>query len=224
MKKILLIMLVIILIATLLVACNSSSNIDNDTEDTTTTVDSNVETTDTTNVDSNVETAEAESTVDTAEDTSEAESTVDTAEDTSEAVDANISTIKAFIYNGVEIKVNSDSEDIIAKLGEPNSMSASDSCMGDSSYVYFYSYNEVDITTYPKNGVDYIDRIWIRSDLLSTPEGASIGMDKSDIIKIYGEPSAQSDKILVYTSGGTMLQFDLNSAGKVTTITYKPAN
>ena len=211
MKKILLIMLVIILIATLLVACNSSSNIDNDTEDTTTTVDSNVETTDTTNVDSNVETAEAES-------------TVDTAEDTSEAVDANISTIKAFIYNGVEIKVNSDSEDIIAKLGEPNSMSASDSCMGDSSYVYFYSYNEVDITTYPKNGVDYIDRIWIRSDLLSTPEGASIGMDKSDIIKIYGEPSAQSDKILVYTSGGTMLQFDLNSAGKVTTITYKPAN
>ena len=67
-----------------------------------------------------------------------------------------------------------------------------------------------------------VDKIKITSDLVSTPEGASVGMSKSEIIKLLGEPNAKSDEILRYVAGGTMLQFDLNSEGKVVTITYKP--
>ena len=137
---------------------------------------------------------------------------------------ANASAIKNFTYKSTEIKINSDSKDVVAKLGEPKDTEVFDAGCGDSTPGYIYSYNGFEIITNPKDGVNLVDKIKITSDLVSTPEGASVGMDKSDIIKIYGEPSAQSDEILRYTSGGTMLQFDLNSAGKVTTITYKPAN
>ena len=137
---------------------------------------------------------------------------------------ANASAIKNFTYKSTEIKINSDSKDVVAKLGEPKDTEVFDAGCGDSTPGYIYSYNGFEIITNPKDGVNLVDKIKITSDLVATPEGASVGMDKSDIIKIYGEPSAQSGEILRYTSGGTMLQFDLNSAGNVTTITYKPAN
>ena len=137
---------------------------------------------------------------------------------------ANASAIKNFTYKSTEIKINSDSKDVVAKLGEPKDTEVFDAGCGDSTPGYIYSYNGFEIITNPKDGVNLVDKIKITSDLVSTPDGASVGMDKSDIIKIYGEPSAQSGEILRYTSGGTMLQFDLNSAGNVTTITYKPAN
>ncbi len=147
---------------------------------------------------------------------------------TSETTDGdnneNTSAIKNFTYKNTEIKINSDSKDIVAKLGEPKDTEVFDAGCGDSTPGYIYSYNGFEIITNPKDGVNLVDKIKISSDLVSTPDGASVGMDKSDIIKIYGEPSAQSDEILRYTSGSTMLQFDLNGAGKVTTITYKPAN
>ena len=147
-----------------------------------------------------------------------------TSENTDGGEGASKSALKSFTYKGTEVKINSDSKDIVAKLGEPKETEVFDAGCGDSTPGYIYSYNGFEIVTNPKDGVNLVDKVKITSDLVSTPEGASVGMDKSDIIKIYGEPSAQSDEILRYTSGGTMLQFDLNGAGKVTTITYKPAN
>ena len=144
--------------------------------------------------------------------------------DEDNTTDASTSAIKTFSYKGNAITVNSDSKDIVEKLGEPKATEVFDAGCGDSTPGYIYSYNGFEIITNPMDGVNLVDKIKISSDLVSTPEGATIGMDKSDITKIYGEPYAKSDEILRYVSGSTMLQFDLNGAGKVIAITYKPAN
>ena len=135
---------------------------------------------------------------------------------------ATTSTIKSFTYKGTEIKINADSKDITAKLGEPKSTEVFDAGCGDSTPGYIYAYNGFEITTNPIDGIDYVNKIKITSDLVSTPEGASVGMSKSEILKLYGEPDAKSDEILRYVAAGTMLQFDLNSDGVVISITYKP--
>ena len=147
-----------------------------------------------------------------------------TSENTDGGEGASKSALKSFTYKGTEVKINADSKDIVAKLGEPKSTEVFDAGCGDSTPGYIYSYNGFEIITNPKDGVNLVDKVKISSDLVSTPEGASVGMDKSDITKIYGEPDAKSDEILRYVGGGVMLQFDLNGSGKVTTITYKPAN
>ena len=147
-----------------------------------------------------------------------------TSENTDSGEGASKSALKSFTYKGTEVKINADSKDIVAKLGEPKSTEVFDAGCGDSTPGYIYSYNGFEIITNPKDGVNLVDKVKISSDLVSTPEGASVGMDKSDITKIYGEPDAKSDEILRYVGGGVMLQFDLNGSGKVTTITYKPAN
>ena len=147
-----------------------------------------------------------------------------TSENTDGGEGASKSALKSFTYKGTEVKINDDSKDILAKLGEPKSTEVFDAGCGDSTPGYIYSYNGFEIITNPKDGVNLVDKVKISSDLVSTPEGASVGMDKSDITKIYGEPDAKSDEILRYVGGGVMIQFDLNGSGKVTTITYKPAN
>ena len=147
-----------------------------------------------------------------------------TSENTDGGEGASKSALKSFTYKGTEVKINADSKDIVAKLGEPKATEVFDAGCGDSTPGYIYSYNGFEIITNPKDGVNLVDKVKISSDLVSTPEGASVGMDKSDITKIYGEPDAKSDEILRYVGGGVMLQFDLNGSGKVTTITYKPAN
>ena len=147
-----------------------------------------------------------------------------TSENTDGGEDASKSALKSFTYKGTEVKINSDSKDIVAKLGEPKSTEVFDAGCGDSTPGYIYSYNGFEIITNPKDSVNLVDKVKITSDLVATPEGASVGMDKSDITKIYGEPDAKSDEILRYVGSGVMLQFDLNGSGKVTTITYKPAN
>ena len=135
---------------------------------------------------------------------------------------ATTSAIKSFTYKGTEIKINADSKDVVAKLGEPKSTEVFDAGCGDSTPGYIYSYSGFEITTNPVDGVDYVNKIKLTSDLVSTPEGATVGMSKSEITKLLGEPYAKSDEILRYVSAGTMLQFDLNADGVVISITYKP--
>lgn len=144
--------------------------------------------------------------------------------DENNSKDAEISAFKDFTYNNTAIKINSDSKDVIAKLGEPLRTESFDAGCGDTTPGYIYSYSGFEIRTNPVNGVDTIDKIVIQSDLVATTEGAHIGMKTSEIIKIYGEPTAKTEEIIRYTNVNFILQFDVNKDGIVTFITYKPAN
>lgn len=136
----------------------------------------------------------------------------------------NASKINNFCYNGVEIKIHSKAQDIISKLGTPTKEESFNLGCGDSSLGYIYTYNGFYIVANPTDDIYYIEKIMITNDLISTPEGAYVGMNKDDIFKLYGDPDAQSDEILRYSSSDFMLQFDLNTQGKVKTIIYKSIN
>lgn len=150
-----------------------------------------------------------------------------TAADTSDEKNTNNKEAKTFAdfnYKNTAIKIGSDSKDIVNKLGEPLKTESFDAGCGDSTPGYIYAYSGFEIRTNPVDGVDTVDKIVILSDLVSTTEGAHIGMKSSEITKIYGEPSAKSEEIIRYTNANTILQFDLNSEKTVISITYKPTN
>lgn len=146
----------------------------------------------------------------------------DNVEENNKNVEA--SAFKDFSYKNTPIKIGTDSKDVVTKLGEPLKTESFDAGCGDSTPGYIYSYSGFEIRTNPIDGVDTIDRIVIQSDLVSTSEGAHIGMKTSEIIKIYGEPTAKTEEIIRYTNVNTILQFDINKDGIVTFITYKPTN
>lgn len=74
-----------------------------------------------------------------------------------------------------------DSVDVIKdKLGEPLEYSESKSCMYDG-YDKVYTYADVEIITYPKDGGEYINSITILSDKVESGCGIVIG-DASEVI------------------------------------------
>ena len=133
-------------------------------------------------------------------------------------------TFADFNYKNTAVKIGADAKDVVSKLGEPLKTESFDAGCGDTTPGYIYSYSGFEIRTNPIDGVDTIDKIVIQSDLVSTTEGAHIGMKSSEITKLYGEPTAKTEEIIRYTNANTILQFDINSEGIVTFITYKPTN
>lgn len=128
-----------------------------------------------------------------------------------------------FSYNGTQIKVNADASEIIKDLGVAKSIESFDAGCGDTARGYIYTYNGFEIRTDPVDDADLIDKITIINDLVSTPEGANIGMTSDEIKKIYGKPDTEIDEIIQYTANGVDLRFEINSNQTVVKITYTPS-
>ena len=127
----------------------------------------------------------------------------------------------AFALNGLEIRVDDKMAAVAEVLGAPLSYSELGTCglRGDMDKVYAYS--DVFFYTAQINGVDYIDSIVLKTDLVSTKEGVAIGDTKADVLTAYGEPSETKGKALVYTAGSMQLVFHLDDAEAVHSIVYQ---
>lgn len=150
--------------------------------------------------------------------------TADSSSDEENTKNTQTKTFAHFKYKNTDVKIGADAKDIVEKLGEPLKTESFDAGCGDTTPGYIYSYSGFEIRTNPIDGVDTVDKIVIQSDLVSTTEGAHIGMKASEITELYGEPTAQTEEIIRYTNANAILQFDVNSDGIVTFITYKPTN
>jgi len=123
-----------------------------------------------------------------------------------------------FIYNGIPVVLGSPADDFIAEAGEPSKVFESPSCAFEGVDKLLY-YASVIIYTYPIEGNDYILSVEFQDDGAETPEGAYIGMGKSEAESLYGTPSIGDDMSAVYEKDGTSLTF-IYEDGKVSAITY----
>lgn len=123
-----------------------------------------------------------------------------------------------FESNGVVIIPNDEADGIIDKLGKYVSYDESASCAFEG-LDKIYRYNGFEVQTYPDKGKDYIYSVTFLSDMVSTPEGISIGSTREKVIETYGDGYEAVGENISYKSEKTCLQFIFRD-GKVTSVKY----
>lgn len=96
-----------------------------------------------------------------------------------------------FRYNGNEIYLDENINDVKSKLGEPNDTIIAPSCYYDGDDKTFV-YNGFSVTTYPDGDNDYVVSITITEAGISTEKGAEVGMSINDVLAIYGDSYSQN--------------------------------
>ncbi len=134
--------------------------------------------------------------------------------------DKNDGEVKLYVdYNDIRIKLGAKADDVIEALGEPQSRTEIGDCGGLGAQVrYVYPSIEVYVLESKTDG-NIIDQITFRDDVVSTPEGVCIGTSLADAKEALGEPTSETAKALLYTSGKYTLKLSI-SDGSVSEINY----
>ncbi len=112
-------------------------------------------------------------------------------------------------YNNVKIELLADANAVIEKLGAPISQSEMGAC-GDQGTVVKYVYDNIELFVLKNGSKATVDQITLKSDLVKTSEGITVGSSKDDVINAYGEGYAKcDDNEIRYTSGNKNLKFRL---------------
>ena len=131
------------------------------------------------------------------------------------------STVSFYVnYNGnVKIELLADAKAVLDKLGEPISTSEMGAC-GDQGTVTKYVFDSIELFVLKNGDKATVDQITLKSDLVKTPEGVTIGSSRDDVIKAFGEGYAKAtDTEIRYTSGNKNLKLQLRD-GSVVAIDY----
>lgn len=124
-----------------------------------------------------------------------------------------------FSHNNVDFTVDMEADVVITALGEPTSYYEVPSCAFEG-LEKIYDYTSFEITTYEVDDVDYIANIYLKDDLVTTPEGISLYMTASDITEAYGDDCITAEGQYVYTKDGTKLIIIVNSDLEILSIQY----
>jgi hypothetical protein len=133
----------------------------------------------------------------------------------------NESSVKFYInYNsGVKIELGADANAVLDQLGTPASQSEMGAC-GDLGTVTKYVYDTIELFVLKSGDKATVDQITLKSDLVKTPEGVTVGSSKDDVISAYGNGYAKcDDNEIRYTSGNKNLKLTLRD-GAVIGINY----
>ena len=124
-----------------------------------------------------------------------------------------------FSHNGVDFTVDMEVADVIAALGEPTSYYEVPSCAFEG-LEKIYDYSSFEITTYEVDDVDYIANIYLKDDLVTTPEGISLYMTSADLTSAYGDNYTASEGQYVFTKDNSKLIVIVNSDSEILSIQY----
>ena len=86
-----------------------------------------------------------------------------------------------FSHNGVDFTVDMEVAAVIDALGEPASYYEVPSCAFEG-LEKIYDYTSFEITTYETDDVDYIANIYLKDDLVETPEGRGV-VETNDLLR-----------------------------------------
>lgn len=122
-------------------------------------------------------------------------------------------------YNNVKIELLADANAVIEKLGAPISQSEMGAC-GDQGTVVKYVYDNIELFVLKNGSKATVDQITLKSDLVKTSEGITVGATKDDVINAHGKDYAKcDDNEIRYTSGNKNLKFRLRD-GSVVGVDY----
>ncbi|MGI6562488.1 MAG: hypothetical protein ACOX3Q_08015 [Clostridia bacterium] len=102
-----------------------------------------------------------------------------------------------FTVNGKVFTLDSDAALLLEELGEPEEVQEAPSCLYEGMDKV-YTYKGVEIYTYPYEGKDLIDEIFITDSAYETKRGIKVGDTKEDLIKAYGEDYVDEGGIYRY--------------------------
>ena len=111
-----------------------------------------------------------------------------------------------FDADGLTITTDIEMAPVLEVLGEPGKYFEAASCAFEGLDKY-YTYEHFEIDTYPDGDKDYISAIVLIDDLVSTPEGITLGSTRDDVTAAYGENYTMNGSSFIYTKGTTHLTF-----------------
>ena len=124
---------------------------------------------------------------------------------------------------GKELKVNMDFSEVSDSLGEPVSYFEAESC-AFQGLDKVYTYSDFVVRTYPDGDLDRISSIELKDDIVTTSEGAYIGMTGDEVKGLYSGYTVEgdADSSMTVVDGDTKLSFIFKD-GTVDSITYTAA-
>lgn len=126
-------------------------------------------------------------------------------------------------YNGQTLKIDAKAEESLTALGAPKNYQELPTC-GKGDLDKLYDFGSIRVRTYQLNGVDYISVIELMDDLVSTPEGLSIGSTQQKALDTYGEATKKTDLAWIYHATGMDLEIHFNADQTVKSIVYRGEN
>ncbi len=118
------------------------------------------------------------------------------------------------------IGVGSSIADVKTVLGEDCTVTEEASCFFEGAQDKNYTYANLSVTTYSKDGAEYVYYIKLFNDLLSTPEGLSIGDSESKVETLYGSDFTVKGSYKCYEKDGMTLRVRISDEGDVSGIDY----
>ncbi|HHT96812.1 MAG TPA: hypothetical protein GXZ90_02810 [Clostridiales bacterium] len=112
----------------------------------------------------------------------------------------------SFSTDKTKVLMNKEAEQFVEQLGEPLNSFDAPSC-AFQGLDKFYVYNGYELSTYPLNGKDYVNSIDFIDDSVTTEEGIYIGNTLDDVIEKYGTDYEESNGVISYTAGDSILTF-----------------
>ncbi len=134
-----------------------------------------------------------------------------------------------FVNDGVEYPISTPAQPLLEAFGDGYEEIVADSCLYDG-YDKQFIYDFATINTYPIEGADMIDEIYIYGGDFVTNRGIALGDTLEMVIEAYGEGGFEEGSSYVYALSGDQednasqrLFFDLTD-GVITGISYYGAN
>ena len=125
-------------------------------------------------------------------------------------------------YQGCALPANADFAPLLTYLGDPVNYFEAESCAFEG-LDKTYTYDGVEIVTYPDEDVDRISSVRILSEAVSTPEGITIGSTPEDVTAAYGEDYTAMGQQYTYEDGDCLLSV-LFQDGKAVSVEYTALN
>ncbi len=127
-----------------------------------------------------------------------------------------------FAYKGNALPMNGEFAPIHEKLGEESKYFEATSCAFEG-LDKTYTYDGIEIVTYPVEDKDFISSVRILDNSVSTPEGITIGSTKEQVIAAYGEDYEDVVGQWNYTDGDAELSI-IFKGDEVLSISYYAIN
>ncbi len=124
-----------------------------------------------------------------------------------------------FVSGTTTIKMNVEAEPVLSALGEAKSTYKAPSCafQGDD---YYYDYGSFELSAYDNgDGVQIVYSVYLKDDLVETPEGIMIGSDESEVVAAYGADGKLENGSYLYSDGNAKLSIIIKD-GTVSAIEY----